>query len=177
MKILFNKKSNEITNQRNFDFIISKFLTVFDGLDALAQMIKFINASHKKYQRNIPGSKKTVMVKTRVYLYAHNAKGFDNYLMLQTPDVQFSNIVNKNGISKLDIECENVIIECKCTMSHLPGSLKKLCGEYGVPAEYSKSEMDHGAVTAETWESLKPVWLPYLKLDVMSLAIVWYKYT
>ncbi len=33
--------------------------------------------------------------------------------------------------------------------------------------------MDHDAVTALNWKSLKSIWSPYLDLDVVSLSLIW----
>jgi len=36
--------------------------------------------------------------------------------------------------------------------------------------------MDHNDVTSENWLSKKNEWSPYLKLDVISLGLVWASY-
>jgi len=33
--------------------------------------------------------------------------------------------------------------------------------------------MNHDEVNALTWKSLKPIWSPYLSLDVVSLSLIW----
>jgi hypothetical protein len=33
--------------------------------------------------------------------------------------------------------------------------------------------MNHDEVNASNWKSLKPIWSPYLDLDVVSLSLIW----
>jgi hypothetical protein len=36
--------------------------------------------------------------------------------------------------------------------------------------------MNHDAVNALNWKSLKSEWSPYLDLDVVSLSLIWIKF-
>ena len=61
-------------------------------------------------------------------------------------------------------------------MKFLKDKQIKLCESFQLDKEYWKSEMDHGTVDAENWESLRHVWKPYLDLDVVSLSMIWIKF-
>lgn len=36
--------------------------------------------------------------------------------------------------------------------------------------------MNHEEVNESNWLSLKPIWSPYLTLDVISLSLIWIKF-
>ena len=62
------------------------------------------------------------------------------------------------------------------TCKFLAKSLKKLCKSFEIPEEYSKGEMNHNAVNEANWQELKPIWEPYVELDVVALSLVWIKF-
>jgi hypothetical protein len=117
------------------------------------------------------------MIQSKVFLYAHNAKGFDNYLVMEQENLKFTKIINHNGIGSLTVSnLKNASITLRCTMSHQMGSLSKLCESYNIPQQYCKSSMNHDQVTQENYKSLRSEWEPYLRLDVISLGLVWASY-
>lgn len=147
-------------------------MKVFTGPDCITQMINFIDRM-TKLDRSIKGKPRPA----KVFLYGHNAKGFDNYLVLEQKELKFHRIIHHNGIGSLTITgLKNSSITMRCTMSHVEGSLKQLCIAYNLPPQYSKSEMDHNSINAENYMDKRPEWEPYLKLDVVSLGLVWIGY-
>ena len=65
---------------------------MFRYIDKLTKKISFKNSAGLVIQK-----------KASVYLYAHNAKGFDNFLVLQESELKFKNIINHGGITSLTI--------------------------------------------------------------------------
>lgn len=130
-----------------------------------------------------------------IYMYAHNAKKFDNYLLLndQCDDtsilqIKFFKVVKSaSGLVKVVVhvsERTNADNKKKfiyqCTLAHIPGTLAQLAKNYKDSTQddtVMKGEIDHDLITASTWKDLKNDWLPYLIKDVDSLANVWTKYT
>lgn len=55
-------------------------------------------------------------------------------------------------------------------------SLDKLCKDYGLDDNISKSKMDHNKITKDNYMDYYDEWSPYLKLDCISLASVWIRY-
>jgi hypothetical protein len=62
-------------------------------------------------------------------VWAHNSKGFDSYIVLQTTGLKFKNIVKNGGnILWLDVLTEKCKIRFMCTLAHFgAGSLKDIC--------------------------------------------------
>ncbi len=88
-------------------------------------------------------------------------------------------MIEKGGIMSLEVDSEefkNVKFIMRDSCKFLAKTLKKLCESFKIPKEYTKSEMDHNAVNEANWQELKPIWEPYLKLDVISLSLVWIKF-
>lgn len=106
-------------------------------------------------------------------MYAHNGRGFDNYIVLKTPGLKFKNIIRTNSnILKLDVLTPTCKIHFMCTLSHLTGSLDGLCKNFDIPTNLSKlSEKGFtwDEITESSWASYLHLVVPYLELDVMSL--------
>ena len=64
-----------------------------------------------------------------------------------------------------------------CSMNHLSSSLKKLGETFGLQKELLKQEMNHTEIYEDTWMDKKDEWLPYLKMDVLSLAFIYARYS
>lgn len=76
----------------------------------------------------------TGRTRIQVNMYAHNSKGFDSYLVLKTSGLKFKNIIKTNSsILKLSVLTASCKIHFLCTLSHLSGSLEKLCKNFEVP--------------------------------------------
>lgn len=193
---ILNKISNANPEEiKTVEKIYSK-IRVFNDIQHM------INAIACKY-RNKPPSNRHVngsLMNKDIYFYAHNAAKFDNYLLMILKYVSFKDIlitgrglvrlttrhflrqedrVVKRGKDKGKIisDKQYLNIHWCCSMSFMLGSLKNLCTSYKIPPELAKSSMDHTMVTAETVELLRPIWVPYLKGDVLSLAICFYLYS
>ena len=173
----------------------SKHTKVFNSIQHM------INSIAAKYRANPPNERnsKGRLQSKNIYFYAHNGSKFDNYLLMIQKFVSFKDIlitgrglvrlktrhflrkedhVIKTGRRKGEIRShyQFLYINWCCSMSFMQGSLSNLCTSYKLPIELCKSEMDHDAVTAETAESMRPIWVPYLKQDVLSTAICKYLY-
>lgn len=120
-------------------------------------------------------------------MYAHNAKKFDNYLLLNTSfesgrhdTYKFKTVIKSgSGLIKVVLivaskEQKSVRLNFMCTLAHIPGSLEQLAKDYGSPI--LKGSLDHKAVNQSNYMDLKPEWLPYLIKDVQALGFVWTKY-
>ena len=85
-------------------------------------------------------------------------------------------MVEKGGIMSMTIggeQFQNCNFIIRDTRKFLNSSLAKLCKSFKIPKEYCKSSMNHDAINAITWKSLKDEWSPYLDLDVISLSLIW----
>lgn len=121
--------------------------------------------------------------RTHIYMYAHNAKKFDNWIVLQQKKYRFKSFVKSSaGLLKLSVFGEYVIINFLCTLSHFQsGSLDKLCDNYEVPQYKRKLNVNdlgftHDMINEDNYVELSSKWIPYLVNDVISLGYIWTKY-
>jgi hypothetical protein len=87
-------------------------------------MIRYVNSKTRK-----EGKSK----KAAVYLYAHNGKGFDSYVVKNDENVlkaqadgeiTYKNLIkNTSGILNFSMSASNCKINFQCTLAHIPGSL------------------------------------------------------
>jgi len=83
---------------------------------------------------------------TTVYMYAHNAKKFDNYLLLNTSfksgrntSYKFKTVIKSgSGLIKVVLivaktDQKSIRLNFMCTLAHIPGSLEQLAKDYGSP--------------------------------------------
>lgn len=175
--------------------IKSKSIKVFNSNQHMLNSLSSAYRAKPPSERSDNGRLKS----KNIYFYAHNAAKFDNYLLMILKHVSFKDIlitgrglvrvttrhflrqedrVIKTGKRKGEIVSDKqfLFIHWGCTMSFLQGSLGGLCTSYKLPLALSKSAMDHTKVTADTVDSTRHIWLPYLKQDVLSLAICKYLY-
>lgn len=108
-------------------------------------MINELNEKHKWFM--VVKNGKEVERKSDIYLYAHNGKGFDSYIIMHDAQLRnvarFKNIIkNGTGILSLTIEMSNSNIHLMCTAAHLSDSLKKLCKNFNVPEDISKDNFN-----------------------------------
>lgn len=99
---------------------------------------------------------------------------------MHTKGLKFKNII-KNGshILRLDVLTKNCKIHFLCTLSHVAGSLERLCREFGVEQEKSKltnKGFTWEEITEQSWKDYMDRLIPYLELDVISLREVWKKF-
>ena len=60
-----------------------------------------------------------------------------------------------------------------CSTSHIKGSLEKIGKEYGLQHELLKGEIEHSVKNKNSLADLRPIWEPYLRLDVLCLAFIY----
>ena len=124
-------------------------------------------------------------------MIAHNGSGFDSYIILNNLP-EWCSIVNmiKTGKGIISLKIHNGNVDIKngskgkpqyitfvCSMNHLSSSLRKLGETFGLQKELLKQEMNHTEIYEDTWEDKRDEWLPYLKMDVLSLAFIYARYT
>ena len=62
-------------------------------------------------------------------------------------------------------------------MSHLNYSLKKLGKSFKLPQSLWKTEMNHDDIDGNNYNDKKDVWLPYVKMDVLSTSSCYARYS
>lgn len=104
------------------------------GDDVMDDMIAWLDEKHPATDV-VAASGKEVKCKQQVWLWAHNGKKFDNYVLLHAlKNYKFKSIVKSaSGIIKLEVRGKNTRVFFMCTLAHLGVSLAKLCEEYEVP--------------------------------------------
>lgn len=110
-------------------------------------MLLSINNTNQKVHKklNVKNRIVEVEVKKQIYLYAHNGKGFDSFVIMNDPylkeieGIKFSKITkNTSGLLNLSIEMSNVVVNLRCTLAHHAGSLKTLCENFKVSESIKK---------------------------------------
>lgn len=130
----------------------------FDGDNCVEKMVDFINSDNKKKKVQHKKTKKWVEAKRHIFLYAHNAGGFDSRVILASKNLKFSSKPIKAGgrLLRLTIETENCHINLQDTMAYLSGSLKKLCESFKLEKTSSKSEfLGHIICNAENYHLMQ----------------------
>ena len=147
-------------------------------------MINFIVKNYKgkpKYFKNKNGEKQLSCYKYQ--LIAHNASGFDNYIVMNSlPKTYFPEITDTSrGILKLIIRVGTVFendreiplyMKFVCSEVHISGSLRKIQKEYEIQPQLLKTEMEHNDVTLYNYREKKHIWKPYLINDILGLAML-----
>ena len=146
-------------------------------------MIEYINKNYtgdKIIHKNKSGA--NIVKSYKITLLAHNASGFDSYIvlnnLLKNTALSFKIVKTDRGIIKLQFTSGKInktpqYIKIVCSRSHIAGSLADIGKEYGVQPQFLKSEMDHGKITMDNYKNLENEWIPYLELDCLSLAFVY----
>ena len=82
-------------------------------------------------------------------LYAHNGAKFDHHFIFKSTRRQFDEIIDSIGI--LHIVMKDGFVEFRDTM-RMTGvvSLAKLCKDFKLPAEFSKTDFPHKFMTEYT---------------------------
>ena len=61
-------------------------------------------------------------------------------------------------------------------MTHLIYSLKKLGKTFKIPKSLLKTEMNHDDIDGDNYKDKKDIWLPYVKMDVLSTSYCYARY-
>ena len=70
---------------------------------------------------------------------------------------------------------QNVLF--RCGKLHIKSSLRKIGVSYKLQSLLLKHEIEHDEIYEDTWEAKEDEWLPYVKIDVLSIAFCWARYT
>ena len=121
-------------------------------------------------------------------MHAHNGSGFDTWTVLNNFDCD-KHIVNtiKNGKGIIELKVFDGYIQknnkqipqylhFRCEMTHLNYSLKKTGKTFNLPKTLSKSEMNHDDIDGDNYKDKKDIWLPYVKMDVLSTSYCYARY-
>ena len=131
---------------------------------------------------------KNKIVEYNLQLHAHNGSGFDTWIILNNLDCD-KHIVTiiKNGKGIISLKIFNGYIEknkkqiaqyliFRCGMTHLNYSLKKLGKSFILPKSLLKTEMNHDDTDGDNYKDKKDIWLPYVKMDVLSVSYCYARY-
>lgn len=145
-------------------------------MDAIQQMIRYLDKKTRKEGKN----------KASVYLYAHNGKGFDSYMVKNDQglidaqargEIKYKKLIkNTSGILNFQVSAKNCKLNFQCTLAHIPGSLKSLCEYFDVPESIKKDSLDILNITKQNFMQFKDKIVYYLQNDVLSLANIWMKH-
>ena len=129
------------------------------------------------------------VVEYNLQMHAHNGSGFDTWIVLSNLDCD-KRIVNviKNGKCIIELKVFNGYIQknnkqipqflpFRCGMTHLIYSLKKLGKTFKLPKELLKTKMDHDDIDGNNYKDKKDIWLPYVKMDVLSTSFCYARYS
>ena len=129
------------------------------------------------------------IVEYNLQMHAHNGSGFDTWIVLNNLDCD-KRIVNviKNGKGIIEIKVFNGYIEknkkqipqflhFRCGMTHLNYSLEKLGKTFILPKSLWKTEMNHDDIDGNNNKDKKDIWLPYVKMDVLSTFYCYAQYS
>ena len=148
-------------------------------------MIDFIVKNYKgkpKFFKNKDGNYKISCFKYQ--LIAHNASGFDNYIVLNSlPKTYFPKIIHTSrGILKLSFRVGTfydnnnkeipLYMKFVCSKVHISGSLRKIQKVYGIQPQLLKTEMEHSDITLSNYIEKEHFWKPYLINDVLGLGML-----
>ena len=134
--------------------------------------------------------KKGKVLEYNLQLHAHNASGFDTWIVLNNlPCNKRIVITIKNGKGIIELKIFNGYIQNKtntkqipqylhfrCCMTHLKYSLKKLGKTFKIQKELLKTKMNHDNVDGDNYKVKIDEWLPYVKNDVLCTAFSYARY-
>ena len=128
------------------------------------------------------------IVEYNLYLIAHNGSGFYSYVVLNKLP-QRRNVVKliKNGRGIVSLKIFNGYVDqnkkipqnvhFRCGRVHINQSLKKIGKSYKLQKKLLKKELEHDEIYEDTWEARENEWLPFVKIDVLSTAFWYVRYT
>ena len=126
---------------------------------------------------------KNKIVEFDLQLHAHNGSGFDTWIILINLDCDKHIVkVNKNGKGIIELKVFNGYSEkndkqiphylhFRCGTTHLNYSLKKKLGKtFKLPKSFLKTERDQNDIDGDNYKDKKDIWLPYVKMDLLSTS-------
>ena len=183
-------KWNRDLTQKEIDKCLND-VTIFKGEKCVSNMFDYLKlfTGEPKYVINNCG--KSVLSSYELKMIAHNGSGFDAWIILYNlPDWCSIASMIKTGKGIINLKILNGFVGGKngskgkpqyitfvCSMNHLSSSLKKLGETFGLQKELLKQEMNHTEIYEDTWWDKMNEWLPYLKMDVLSLAFIYARYS
>ena len=117
-------------------------------------------------------------------MVAHNARGFDSWVVLNSlvkEITEIKNIKTARGLISLSFRCGVKIVyivkvhqyvKFTCTNSHIKCSLEKTGREYVLQPELLRGEIEHSVFHKTNFAVLKSISRPYHKSDVLC----WFPY-
>ena len=151
------------------------------------ERLRLLKGESKKLYRN----GKEYIAEYELKLIAHNGSGFDTWIILNNlPErCRIMNLI-KNGKGIISLKIFNRMVNVNanskghpqyltftCSMNHMKSSLRKLGETYKLQTSLMKQETDHNEIYEDTWESKRSEWEPYLKMDILSLAFIYARYS
>ena len=162
-------------------------VTVFDAHNGncVIDMLKYIAENYEGDEGTyIDKDGDEIVSSYRLLLVAHNSSGFDSWVVQNSlaKDIRNLKIIKTaRGLISLSFRCGDKIVitfevpqyaKFTCSKSHIKGSLQKLGKEYGFQPELFKGEIEHSVINKSNFADLRQFWEPYLKLDVLCLALI-----
>ena len=163
---------------------------LFEGEDCITNMFERLR-DLKGEPRKIMKNGKEFIVEYDLKLVAHNGSGFDTWIILNNlpKECKIMNMI-KNGKGIISLKIYNGMVDVKanskgkpqyltfvCSMNHMKSSLRKLGETYKLQPELLKQEMNHEEIYEDTWQSKRSEWEPYLRMDILSLAFIYARYS
>ena len=163
---------------------------LFEGANCITEMFERLGAlkgEPKKINRN----GREFIAEYDLKLIAHNGSGFDTWVILNNlPEgCKIMNMI-KNGKGIISLKIFNGMVNVKayskgqpqyltftCSMNHMKSSLRKLGETYKLQSSLMKQEMNHIEIYEDTWESKRGEWEPYSRMDILSLAFIYARYS
>ena len=169
---------------------------IIEGEDCITKMFKKLQ-DLKGEPKKIEKNGKEITVEYEMKMIAHNGSGFDNWIILDnlpewcriTSMIKTGKgIINMNiynGMCNVKTNKEGKLISkgqphyliYNCSANHMNSSLRKLGETYKLQAEVLKQESDHTEIYEDTWQDQRLIWEPYLRMDILTLAIIYARYS
>ena len=149
--------------------------------------LRDVNGEPKKIEKN----GKEIIVEYELKMIAHNGSGLDSWIILDNlPEWARITSMIKTGKGIINMKIYNGMCDVKsnskgkpqylifnCSANHMKPSLRILGETYKLQAEVLKQEIDHTEIYEDTWQDQQPIWEPYLRMDILTLAIIYARYS
>ena len=153
-------------------------------------MLKYFSENYEGYERTYFDEHGDEIISSYSFLLApQTSSGFGSWVVLISSVREISEskfVKTTRGLISLSFRCGVKIVNtCEvlqyvkltCTKSQRKGSLEKSAREYGLQPELLKGEIEHLVSEKNNFADLGHVWEPYLKLDVLSLAVIYARHS
>ena len=190
-----SSKYNKDLTEKEIDSLLNN-VRIFDGEDCITKMfekLRDLKGEPKKIEKN----GKKITIEYEMKMIAHNGSGFDSWIILDnlpewcriTSMIKTGKgIINMkiyNGMCNVKTNKERKIVSkgqpqylvFNCSANHMKSSLRKLGETYKLQKEVLKQEIDHTEIYEDTWEAQRDIWEPYLRMDILTLAIIYARYS